>query len=116
MEEELVLLEFGLSREVSTRGLRGRESGRKLKDGLGRSRKSVTLLSEEDIIVDPVLGQGETLSQSSVLVSLGEQPWGVHKVVCSEELGNFLPINILFLYAMGRLPCSRERYLPLRHR
>lgn len=48
-------------------------------------RQSLTLT-----IVDPVLGQRERLSQSPVLVRLGKQPGGIHKVLAAEEARNLL--------------------------
>lgn len=48
-EDELVLLELGSLRESLLVLVRGRESLRKLKDSLVRSREGIALLSEEDI-------------------------------------------------------------------
>jgi hypothetical protein len=44
-------------------------------------------------VVNPELGERETLPQSSVLVSLCEQPWCVHKVFSSEVLCDFLGVS-----------------------
>lgn len=90
------------------------ESGSELKDGLGRTSEGVTLLPEEDVcvpgkgyesasygkrsrrirrrltVLNPVLGQGETLAESSVLVSLGEHPGRVHEILATEVSSDLL--------------------------
>jgi hypothetical protein len=73
-------------------------------------------MRERHTVVDPELGEGETLPQSSVLVSLGEQPWCVHKVFASEVLCDFLFISYTPTLEELSSPCSRERYLQHRHR
>lgn len=89
-EDELVRLELQLVRQAILMLERLNESRSQFKDGSRRSGKGVALLPEEDIVFDPVFAQGETFSQSSVLVSFGEQPRGVHKVLALEVLGDFL--------------------------
>ena len=39
------------------------------------------LLTVKDIVVFPILADGETLVQAAVFVSLGKKPWSVHEVL-----------------------------------
>lgn len=68
----------------------GSETGGELKHSLGRTRKGVTLLPKEHVIVDPVLGEGETFSETSVLESFGKHPRSGHEILSTEVTGDLL--------------------------
>ena len=38
------------------------------------------LLSVEHVVITPILADGKRLAQATILVSLGEKPWGVHEI------------------------------------
>jgi hypothetical protein len=44
-------------------------------------KRGCHLLSVEDIVITPVLADGECLAETAVLVSLGEQPGRVHEIL-----------------------------------
>jgi hypothetical protein len=69
-EDKLVRLELVLVGQSIGVLERLSESRSQFKDSGRRSRERVALLPEEDIVLDPVLGQREAFSQSSVLVVL----------------------------------------------
>lgn len=50
VEQQFVLLQLSVGRELLVNWLGSRESGGELKDGLTRSREGVTLLPEEDVL------------------------------------------------------------------
>jgi hypothetical protein len=89
-EDKLVRLELVLVGQSIGVLERLSESRSQFKDSGRRSRERVALLPEEDIVLDPVLGQREAFSQSSVLVGFGEQPGCVHKVLALEVLCDLL--------------------------
>lgn len=56
------------------------ETRGELEDGLRRTREGIAFLTIEDVVVLPVLADGEALMETAVLVRLGEEPRGVHEV------------------------------------
>jgi hypothetical protein len=84
MEDELGSLELLLlaSADLVVEGVG--KPRRELEDGRGRTREGVALLTEEDVVVLPIGGDGEALVKTTVFVGLGEELGCVHEVLACD--------------------------------
>ena len=67
------------------------------------TQSGADLLSEEDIIVCPVLAQGKALPEATILVGLSEQPGSIHKIlaygiITAGQLGRTGYMRIEWMY------------------